>query len=94
MKSERLARLQDQLNADQIKFNEASVGRVMPVLLERVGRQQGQLVGRSPYMQAVHVQGAGSALNRIVDVEITAGMANSLAGVVHGSTVETEEDAA
>ena len=94
VKSERLARLQDQLNADQIKFNEASVGRVMPVLLERVGRQQGQLVGRSPYMQAVHVQGAGSALNRIVDVEITAGMANSLAGVVHGSTVETEEDAA
>lgn len=94
VKSERLARLQEQLNADQLRFNEASVGKVMPVLLERVGRQPGQLVGRSPYMQAVHVDGAGSELNRIVDVEITAGMANSLAGVVHGSSVETEEDAA
>lgn len=94
VKSERLARLQEQLNADQLRFNEASVGKVMPVLLERVGRQPGQLVGRSPYMQAVHVDGAGSELNRIVDVEITAGMANSLAGVVHGSDLETEEDAA
>lgn len=94
VKSERLARLQEQLNADQLRFNEASVGKVMPVLLERAGRQPGQLVGRSPYMQAVHVDGAGSELNRIVDVEITAGMANSLAGVVHGSDLETEEDAA
>jgi tRNA-2-methylthio-N6-dimethylallyladenosine synthase len=56
VKAERLARLQELLNKQQMKFNEASLGRRMKVLLERRGKQAGQLVGRSPYMQAVHVE--------------------------------------
>jgi len=55
VKTERLARLQDVLNAHQLAFNEASVGSIQEVLLERPGRRPGQLLGRSPYMQAVHV---------------------------------------
>lgn len=54
-KSARLAALQDLLNAQQRRFNAASVGRRLDVLLERRGKQPGQMVGRSPYMQAVHV---------------------------------------
>ncbi len=55
VKSERLARLQALLNEQQLAFNEASIGKTMDVLLEREGKQAGQLVGRSPYLQAVHV---------------------------------------
>lgn len=55
VKTERLARLQDLLNEHQLAFNEGMVGMEMDVLLEREGKQAGQLLGRSPYLQAVHV---------------------------------------
>ncbi len=64
VKAERLAELQAELSRQQLAFNEASIGRQMPVLFERAGREAGQISGRSPYMQAVHViatlDGAGS----------------------------------
>lgn len=55
VKTERLAALQALLNTQQKAFNDASVGRVFDVLFERRGKRAGQLVGRSPYLQAVHV---------------------------------------
>jgi len=55
VKSARLARLQDLLEQHQQEFNDASVGMEMDILLEREGKQAGQLIGRSPYLQAVHV---------------------------------------
>jgi len=55
VKAERLDRLQRLLNDQQHRFNEASLGRRDHVLLERRGRGPAQLVGRNPYMQAVHV---------------------------------------
>jgi tRNA-2-methylthio-N6-dimethylallyladenosine synthase len=81
IKSERLARLQALLAEQTCAFNDRSVGRVLPVLLERPGRHPGQQVGRTPYLQAVHVEGAGSALGAIVDVRITESHAHSLAAV-------------
>ncbi|RMD64416.1 MAG: TRAM domain-containing protein, partial [Alphaproteobacteria bacterium] len=63
-------------------FNRATVGRVLPVLLERRGRKAGQLVGRSPYMQAVHVKAPAHSLGRIVDVRIVAAGPNSLEGEI------------
>jgi len=81
VKSERLGRLQERLNAQQLEFNRASVGRAMEVLLDRPGRDAGQLVGRSPFMQAVHTEAPASALGSIVRLRITAAHANSLAGV-------------
>src|SRR5262249_39778070 len=54
VKTERLAVLQDLLREQQRAFNAASVGRVLPVLLEKPGRHPGQLIGRSPYLQSVH----------------------------------------
>jgi tRNA-2-methylthio-N6-dimethylallyladenosine synthase len=52
----------------------------LPVLLERPGRHVGQLIGRSPYMQAVHVEADASSLGHVLEVEIRAARANSLAG--------------
>jgi tRNA-2-methylthio-N6-dimethylallyladenosine synthase len=54
VKSERLAELQALLQQQQRAFNAACLGRVLPVLFEKPGRHDGQLVGRSPYLQAVH----------------------------------------
>jgi len=82
VKSERLARLQDLINRQQKTFNENCVGKSMAVLLDRKGRRDGQLVGRSPYMQAVHVDAPDNNLGRIVDVMITGAHANSLSAVL------------
>ncbi len=76
-----MGRLQERLNAQQLKFNRASVGRALEVLLERPGRDAGQLIGRSPFMQAVHTAAPASALGSIMRLRITAAHANSLAGV-------------
>ena len=54
VKIERLHRLQDLLDRQQTAFNSSCVGKVIPVLFERQGRHGDQLVGRTPYLQAVH----------------------------------------
>jgi tRNA-2-methylthio-N6-dimethylallyladenosine synthase len=82
VKRERLASLQSLLNEQQTAFNRASEGRLMSVLLERSGRRPGQLVGRSPFMQAVHVTAPAHFQGRIVPVRIDRGYANSLAGTL------------
>jgi tRNA-2-methylthio-N6-dimethylallyladenosine synthase len=82
VKAERLARLQALLAELQADYNAASVGRRMEVLLDRRGRRPGQLVGRGPYMQAVHVDAPETRLGDIVTVRITAAHPNSLAGVL------------
>ena len=80
VKSRRLAELQALLGAQQLAFNHDCVGRVMPVLLDRRGREPGQLVGRSPYMQAVHMDAPDDRLGTIQPIRITAAHANSLSG--------------
>jgi len=84
VKEERLAELQALLGGLTADFNRAAIGRVMPVLLDRPGRHPGQLVGRSPYMQPVHVEGAAPWMGRVVDLRITAAHPNSLAGELTG----------
>ena len=81
-KADRLARLQALLAEQQAAFNAATVGRVVPVLFERPGRHPGQLVGRSPYLQAVHAEAPQQLLGQIVPVRITATTSNSLAAAV------------
>jgi tRNA-2-methylthio-N6-dimethylallyladenosine synthase len=78
IKAERLARLQEVLNRQQQAFNESCIGKTLPVLLDRRGREPGQLVGRSPYMQAVHTEGSESLLGTTVNLVVTEGYANSL----------------
>ena len=85
IKSERLARLQELLSAQQKAFNKASLGRCVPVLFERSGRKPGQLVGRTPHMQAVHLDAPASMLGRIAAVRLVRALANSLAGEIAAS---------
>ena len=96
VKAERLAELQALLREQQTAFNARCVGRTMDVLFDRPGRHRGQLVGRSPYMQAVHVQAAAERLGEIAPVEIVACHANSLAGRIAdaGSIAPDVSDAA
>jgi tRNA-2-methylthio-N6-dimethylallyladenosine synthase len=82
VKEERLAALQALLRRQQRDFNAACVGRVVPVLLEKPGRHPGQLVGRSPYLQSVHLQEAAGRIGAIVPVRITGAGQNSLEGAL------------
>ncbi len=78
LKSARLQELQALLRAQQSAFNDACAGRKMPVLFERPGRRPGQLVGRSPYLQAVHANGSDSLIGEIIEVDILGAGPNSL----------------
>ena len=78
---ERLARLQAALGRDQAAFNEASVGRRCEVLIERSGRRPGQMLGKSPWLQSVHVE-TNASVGDLLPVTITAGGPNSVAGVL------------
>jgi len=84
-KDERLQRLQALIGEQQRAFNAATVGLTVPVLLEKPGRQPGQLIGRSPWLQSVHLDGGDRAIGDIVAVAITGLKTNSLAGVLAGS---------
>lgn len=77
---ERLKRLQTVLNEQQVAFNKSCIGKTLPVLLDRRGKREGQLVGRSPYLQSVYIQAPDEAFGEMVNVEIETGMANSLTG--------------
>jgi tRNA-2-methylthio-N6-dimethylallyladenosine synthase len=86
-KADRLARLQDLLNTQQLAFNRASVGAEIPVLFDRPGARPGQLAGRSPHMQAVHVDCASPSeasrlLGSVVTVRVRNAHPNSLSGEV------------
>jgi tRNA-2-methylthio-N6-dimethylallyladenosine synthase len=78
VKSSRLQELQAVLNEQQAAFNASCVGRKLEVLFERPGRRSGQLVGRSPYLQAVHADGPESLIGNIIEVEIISAGPNSL----------------
>ncbi|ORE95275.1 (dimethylallyl)adenosine tRNA methylthiotransferase [Stappia sp. 22II-S9-Z10] len=80
--SERLQRLQALLTAQQKEFNLGLVGRRVPVLIEKPGRREGQVVGRSPYLQPVHIPASAGAVGDMVEVDITAAEGNSLFGEV------------
>jgi tRNA-2-methylthio-N6-dimethylallyladenosine synthase len=68
---ERLQRLQTQIVTDQTAFNDRTVGRTTDVLLERPGKFDGQLIGKSPWLQSVHVLAPDLSIGDIVTVQIT-----------------------
>ncbi len=98
VKSARLERLQQLLRRHQDAFNRATVGRVLPVLLDRPGRHAGQLLGRTPYLQAVHIDAGRERLGEVVAVSIEAALTNSLAGrmaeIAMGGAASTGQRAA
>jgi tRNA-2-methylthio-N6-dimethylallyladenosine synthase len=79
---DRLQRLNALLDSQRRDFNASMVGRVLPVLFEKPGRQSGQAIGRSPYLQAVHAENARDLIGQIVPVRIEAAAMNSLSGAL------------
>lgn len=79
VKEERLSRLQAVISHEQRQFNEACVGTTMSVLFDRKGKYEQQIIGRSPYMQSVHVMNAPLSMHSLCEVRITEAFQNSLA---------------
>jgi len=82
LKAERLQRLQRAIDRRQADFNARCVGRTLDVLFEKPGRHPGQIVGRSPYLQPVHVMADTAMVGEIAPVTITEVDANSLFGTL------------
>jgi tRNA-2-methylthio-N6-dimethylallyladenosine synthase len=80
VKAERLARLQALLEAQQRAFNASQVGRDLPVLFEKPGRHPGQIIGRSPFLQAVHCDGPLDRIGAVETTRIIGSAHNSLTG--------------
>ena len=76
---DRLQALQARINRDQLAFNQASLGRRCSVLVERRGRQAGQWLGKSPWLQSVHFTDE-VAVGDLVEVDLIEAGPNSLAG--------------
>ena len=77
---ERLQRLQSLLGEQQHAFNRASLGMRTTALLERAGKRPGQLIGKSPWLQSIHVIDAAARIGDLVEVDIVSAGPNSLEG--------------
>jgi tRNA-2-methylthio-N6-dimethylallyladenosine synthase len=78
---DRLRRLQERINAHQLAFNRSKVGCETEVLIERKGKHRGQMIGRSPWLQSVHVE-TDAQPGEIVDATLIAAGPNSMTGAV------------
>ncbi len=76
---DRLQRLQARITENQMSFNRSKIGVDTQVLIERKGRHEGQMIGRSPWLQSVHVETAAQP-GEIIDVTLVAAGPNSMTG--------------
>jgi tRNA-2-methylthio-N6-dimethylallyladenosine synthase len=94
VKDARLQRLQEVLVASQIAFNRSKVGSRVAVLVTGRGRHPGQILGRSPWLQAVHTEGPDALIGQIIEVDVTAASQNSLTGTLVGALARLPEGVA
>lgn len=78
---ERLQRIQALITRQQQDIQKAMVGRSARVLVEKPGREAGQMVGKSEYLHAVHIENSDAAVGDIVPVRIIEAKRNSLAAI-------------
>jgi tRNA-2-methylthio-N6-dimethylallyladenosine synthase len=88
VKKERLARLQDLIEAQRQAFNRKMIGKTLAVLFEKNGRHAGQIAGKSSYLQAVQVMAPEHLIGEVMPVEIIAAGTNSLFGRLARSEAE------
>jgi tRNA-2-methylthio-N6-dimethylallyladenosine synthase len=91
VKNERLQALQALLKEQQTAFNASKIGHTIPVFVTGKGRKEGQMHGRSPWLQAVHFDAQPDLVGQIIDVSIKGATLNSLSGEL---TVKSKEVAA
>ncbi len=82
IKSARLSALQSLIAQQQKTFNTACIGQTLPVLLTGPGRHDGQMIGRSPYLQPIHLDAPETSQGMIVMAEIEASISNSLSASI------------
>jgi tRNA-2-methylthio-N6-dimethylallyladenosine synthase len=82
VKAERLGRLNALISAQMHDFGHSVVGRTLDVLIEKPGRQPGQIGGRSPYLQAVHMAGSENLIGTVQPVLITSARNTSIEGKI------------
>ena len=78
---DRLQRLQARLNEHQLAFNRSKIGCATQILIERSGKLPNQMIGRSPWLQSVHVETAAQS-GELVDVTLVAAGPNSMSGAI------------
>ena len=78
---DRLQRLNDRINAHSLAFNSGKVGRDTHILIERKSRRDGQMIGKSPWLQSVHAN-TDARPGDILPVTLVAAGPNSLTGAV------------
>jgi tRNA-2-methylthio-N6-dimethylallyladenosine synthase len=71
VKYARMQRLMKTISTQQLRFNRRLVGTIQPVLIERLGRHEGQAIGKTPFMQSVVLENAVHRVGSLVDVAIT-----------------------
>jgi tRNA-2-methylthio-N6-dimethylallyladenosine synthase len=82
VKTARLTALQELLLEQQYGFDDSKIGSTLQVLFEKAARKDGQIMGRTPYLQPVHVTADASLIGQVRDVAITRRTANSLHGAL------------
>ena len=82
VKDARLQALQALLRDQAAAFNKATEGKTLPVLFTGPGRRPGQLSGRSPFLQPVHVDASPALIGQVVPVTIMHGSPTSLSGTL------------
>jgi tRNA-2-methylthio-N6-dimethylallyladenosine synthase len=82
VKAARLDMLQKLLLSQQYGFDDSQIGKIVPVLFEKRARDKGQLMGRTPYLQPVHVHADSALIGKLAQVRIERRTANSLHGVL------------
>ena len=78
---DRLQRLQARINEHQLAFNRSKIGCATQILVERSGKLPNQMIGRSPWLQSVHVETAAQS-GELVDVTLVAAGPNSMSGAI------------
>jgi len=83
---ERLAKLQERIIKHQLAFNRSKVGIDTQIMIDRKGRGAGQMVGKSPWLQSVHVV-TDAPIGSMLDVTLTSAGPNSLGGALRTAPV-------
>src|SRR5690242_15058233 len=87
---ERLERLQHLIDSQQSAFNLAAIGTTIDVLFERAARKQGQIVGRTAYLQPAHVMASPDIIGKVLPVHVESLERYSLLGHLASPTAAVE----
>ncbi len=80
IKSARLTRLQELLFQDQMQFNQNTVNKIVPVFFDKIGREDGQIHGKTKHFQTVLIEGSASLIGKTIDVKIESSTQTCLFG--------------